>query len=239
MLGWAEFLGFGILSWQWERGRKVDCVKKRNCGILNCVSGILCRYVVCKGLKLGIDDVREYLFMVNIRLNQLRNSDVDVNLVVPLNVIKDDQDFYDYIVQSNEKWVPVSSEGCWLSVAAACTQGGACWCCLHCSAFAAREAKQSKGIQHRENYFMLLVNVWPLNVILLYRATTYFFFQWLPYHFDLCWWWSVTALGVRQVSFSCSINLPCRIMLMAVISLLSDWNFPLFQPLQNSDKGTS
>uniref|UniRef100_A0A8C9ERA4 Cap-specific mRNA (nucleoside-2'-O-)-methyltransferase 1 n=1 Tax=Pavo cristatus TaxID=9049 RepID=A0A8C9ERA4_PAVCR len=60
------------------------------------------RYVVCKGLKLGIDDVREYLFMVNIRLNQLRNSDVDVNLVVPLNVIKDDQDFYDYIVQSNE-----------------------------------------------------------------------------------------------------------------------------------------
>uniref|UniRef100_A0A8C3L598 Cap-specific mRNA (nucleoside-2'-O-)-methyltransferase 1 n=1 Tax=Chrysolophus pictus TaxID=9089 RepID=A0A8C3L598_CHRPC len=69
---------------------------------LNCLSGILCRYVVCKGLKLGIDDVREYLFMVNIRLNQLRNSDVDVNLVVPLNVIKDDQDFYDYIVQSNE-----------------------------------------------------------------------------------------------------------------------------------------
>ncbi|OXB65405.1 hypothetical protein ASZ78_005032, partial [Callipepla squamata] len=68
----------------------------------NCLSGLLCRYVVCKGLKLGIDDVREYLFMVNIRLNQLRNSDVDVNLVVPLNVIKDDHDFYDYIVQSNE-----------------------------------------------------------------------------------------------------------------------------------------
>ena len=64
---------------------------------------LLCRYVICKGLKLGIDDVRDYLFTVNIRLNQLRNSDVDVNLVVPLNVIKGDQDFYDYIVQSNEK----------------------------------------------------------------------------------------------------------------------------------------
>ncbi|XP_013799295.1 cap-specific mRNA (nucleoside-2'-O-)-methyltransferase 1 [Apteryx mantelli] len=60
------------------------------------------RYVICKGLKLGIDDVRDYLFMVNIRLNQLRNSDVDVNLVVPVNVIKGDQDFYDYIVHSNE-----------------------------------------------------------------------------------------------------------------------------------------
>ncbi|XP_059697369.1 cap-specific mRNA (nucleoside-2'-O-)-methyltransferase 1 [Haemorhous mexicanus] len=60
------------------------------------------RYVVCKGLKSGIEDVRDYLFTVNIRLNQLRNSDVDVNLIVPLNVIKDNQDFYNYVVQSNE-----------------------------------------------------------------------------------------------------------------------------------------
>ncbi|KAI1240656.1 hypothetical protein IHE44_0009092 [Lamprotornis superbus] len=60
------------------------------------------RYVVCKGLKSGIEDVRSYLFTVNIRLNQLRNSDVDVNLIVPLKVIKDNQDFYNYIVQSNE-----------------------------------------------------------------------------------------------------------------------------------------
>lgn len=67
------------------------------------VSALLCRYVVCKGLKSGIEDVRSYLFTVNIRLNQLRNSDVDVNLVVPLKVIKDNQDFYNYIVQSNER----------------------------------------------------------------------------------------------------------------------------------------
>lgn len=67
------------------------------------VSGLLCRYVVCRGLKSGIDDVREYLFMVNIKLNQLRNSDMDVNLVVPLEVIKGDHEFYDYMVQSNER----------------------------------------------------------------------------------------------------------------------------------------
>ncbi|XP_039385955.1 cap-specific mRNA (nucleoside-2'-O-)-methyltransferase 1 [Mauremys reevesii] len=60
------------------------------------------RYVVCRGLKSGIDDVREYLFMVNIKLNQLRNSDLDVNLVVPLEVIKGDHEFYDYMVRSNE-----------------------------------------------------------------------------------------------------------------------------------------
>ena len=50
------------------------------------------RYVVCKGLKVGIDDVRDYLFSVNIKLNQLRNTDSDVNLVVPLMVIKGDHD---------------------------------------------------------------------------------------------------------------------------------------------------
>ncbi|XP_029422801.1 cap-specific mRNA (nucleoside-2'-O-)-methyltransferase 1 isoform X1 [Nannospalax galili] len=60
------------------------------------------RYVVCKGLKVGIDDVREYLFSVNIKLNQLRNTESDVNLVVPLSVIKGDQEFNDYMVRSNE-----------------------------------------------------------------------------------------------------------------------------------------
>ncbi|XP_074845890.1 cap-specific mRNA (nucleoside-2'-O-)-methyltransferase 1 isoform X1 [Carettochelys insculpta] len=61
------------------------------------------RYVVCRGLKSGIDDVREYLFMVNMKLNQLRSSDQDVNLVVPVEVIKGDHEFYDYMVQSNER----------------------------------------------------------------------------------------------------------------------------------------
>ncbi|XP_023480642.1 cap-specific mRNA (nucleoside-2'-O-)-methyltransferase 1 isoform X3 [Equus caballus] len=60
------------------------------------------RYVVCKGLKVGIDDVRDYLFSVNIKLNQLRNTDSDVNLVVPLDVIKGDHEFTDYMIRSNE-----------------------------------------------------------------------------------------------------------------------------------------
>lgn len=52
---------------------------------------------------MGIDDVRDYLFSVNIKLNQLRNSDSDVNLVVPLKVIKEDQEFTDYMTRSNER----------------------------------------------------------------------------------------------------------------------------------------
>ncbi|KAL8185643.1 UNVERIFIED_CONTAM: Cap-specific mRNA (nucleoside-2'-O-)-methyltransferase 1, partial [Gekko kuhli] len=62
------------------------------------------RYVVCRGLKSGIDEVKDYLFSVNLKLNQLRNSDQDVNLVVPLEVIKGDHEFYDYMVQSNESY---------------------------------------------------------------------------------------------------------------------------------------
>ncbi|XP_028580218.2 cap-specific mRNA (nucleoside-2'-O-)-methyltransferase 1 [Podarcis muralis] len=61
------------------------------------------RYVVCRGLKSGIDDVRDYLFSVNIKLNQLRHTDQDVNLVVPLEVINGDHDFHDYIIRSNER----------------------------------------------------------------------------------------------------------------------------------------
>ncbi|XP_069092416.1 cap-specific mRNA (nucleoside-2'-O-)-methyltransferase 1 isoform X1 [Pleurodeles waltl] len=61
------------------------------------------RYVVCRGLKAGTDDVREYLFAVNIKLNHLRNSEQDVNQVVPLKVLKGDSDFSDYMTRSNER----------------------------------------------------------------------------------------------------------------------------------------
>lgn len=65
----------------------------------------LYRYVICRGLKAGIEEVRDYLFTVNIKINQLRNSEQDVNLVVPLEVIRGDHDFYDYMIHSNKRWV--------------------------------------------------------------------------------------------------------------------------------------
>lgn len=61
------------------------------------------RYVVCRALKPGADAVREYLFKVNLKLNQLRNSENDVIEVVPQTVIKDDPDFYQFMVSSNER----------------------------------------------------------------------------------------------------------------------------------------
>ncbi|TSP79436.1 Cap-specific mRNA (nucleoside-2'-O-)-methyltransferase 1 [Bagarius yarrelli] len=61
------------------------------------------RYVVCKNLKPGSDAVRDYLFKVNLKLNHLRNSDSDVIDVVPLEIIKGDTDFYQYMTDSNER----------------------------------------------------------------------------------------------------------------------------------------
>lgn len=60
------------------------------------------RYIACRGLKPGSDAVREYMFKVNLKLNQLRNTDTDVTDVVPLSIIKDDTDFYQFMVNSNE-----------------------------------------------------------------------------------------------------------------------------------------
>ena len=64
---------------------------------------LVCRYVVCRGLKPGSDAVREYMFRVNLKLNQLRNTETDVTDVVPLSIIKEDTDFYQFMVSSNER----------------------------------------------------------------------------------------------------------------------------------------
>ena len=60
------------------------------------------RYIVCRGLKPGSDPIREYMFKVNLKLNQLKQTDSDVVEVVPLSVIKEDVNFYHYMVNSNE-----------------------------------------------------------------------------------------------------------------------------------------
>lgn len=58
---------------------------------------------MCRGLKPGSEAVREYMFRVNLKLNQLRDTDRDVTDVVPLSIIKEDLDFYQFMVNSNER----------------------------------------------------------------------------------------------------------------------------------------
>ncbi|XP_067837832.1 cap-specific mRNA (nucleoside-2'-O-)-methyltransferase 1-like, partial [Heptranchias perlo] len=61
------------------------------------------RYVVCRGLNSGTDSIREYLFNINLKLNHLRGSEQDVVSVVPLDIIKSDTDFYQYMLTSNQR----------------------------------------------------------------------------------------------------------------------------------------
>uniref|UniRef100_A0A8C1X3M5 Cap-specific mRNA (nucleoside-2'-O-)-methyltransferase 1 n=1 Tax=Cyprinus carpio TaxID=7962 RepID=A0A8C1X3M5_CYPCA len=62
------------------------------------------RYVVCKSLKPGTDAVREYMFTINLKLNHFRHSDRDVTEVVPLEIIKGDTDFFQFMINSNERY---------------------------------------------------------------------------------------------------------------------------------------
>lgn len=58
---------------------------------------------MCRGLKPGSEAIREYMFRVNLKLNQLKNTDSDVIEVVPLSIIKEDTDFYQFMINSNER----------------------------------------------------------------------------------------------------------------------------------------
>lgn len=60
------------------------------------------RYLVCKWKRENIEDVYEYLFEMNQRLEGL-NADRDVTELVPMDVLKEDKEFFDYIYNSNNE----------------------------------------------------------------------------------------------------------------------------------------
>lgn len=61
------------------------------------------RYIICKWRREGTKDICDYFFEVNCRLGQLSGitSTTDISEVVPLERLKSDQLFFNYIVNSN------------------------------------------------------------------------------------------------------------------------------------------
>lgn len=59
------------------------------------------RYLVCKGKKPNTDSIRSYLFDVNQFLFENSNTDDDVSELVPLDIIREDEIFFNYICESN------------------------------------------------------------------------------------------------------------------------------------------
>ncbi len=62
------------------------------------------RYIICKWKREWIytDSIKDYLFRVNERFEDYGNtSDHEINEIVPLGLMKNDQNFYNYVVSSN------------------------------------------------------------------------------------------------------------------------------------------
>lgn len=62
------------------------------------------RYIVCKKYRsTEVSAIHEYLFELNMKLNKLKGSDVDIGEVVPVDIIKDDEPFFQYMCNSNNE----------------------------------------------------------------------------------------------------------------------------------------
>lgn len=63
------------------------------------------RYIICKWRREGTKDVARYLYEVNLRLDELEKNhgSQDVLEIIPLDLLKQDEKFYQYMVDSNER----------------------------------------------------------------------------------------------------------------------------------------
>ena len=60
------------------------------------------RYIICKWRLNNVDHVRDYLLAVNREFDKYGDaSDEDINEIVPLDILKNDKEFYDYLLNSN------------------------------------------------------------------------------------------------------------------------------------------
>ena len=63
-------------------------------------------YIVCEGAQPFKAEIEKYLLDINESLNKYfrdQNSDQDIESIVPLDLLKKDKNFYNYIKKSNEK----------------------------------------------------------------------------------------------------------------------------------------
>lgn len=62
------------------------------------------RYLICKWKRPDCDHITHYLYNINRHLNKMgTGADRDVVSIVPLEIMKEDKGFFDYVVSSNNK----------------------------------------------------------------------------------------------------------------------------------------
>ena len=72
-----------------------------------CELNLVARYLICQGMRLDSAPVRDYMFTLNEWFQQHWGVLVEEDLreIVPLKKLKQDEQFYQYIFDSNEKYV--------------------------------------------------------------------------------------------------------------------------------------
>jgi len=61
------------------------------------------RYIVCKGMRGDTAPIHDYMFELNKKINNLKGSDIDIREVVPVDIIRDDEPFFQYMCNSNNE----------------------------------------------------------------------------------------------------------------------------------------
>jgi len=59
------------------------------------------RYLVCRNLKEGTKSISDYMFELNMKINKLKDTAIDIRDVVPLEKLKANESFFDYMFSSN------------------------------------------------------------------------------------------------------------------------------------------
>jgi len=69
----------------------------------------VCRYIICQGKRSDSEPIQQYLFSLNERMCHIwpgvSCSNIDVEEVVPYDVMRQDEPFFQYIYDSNVKCV--------------------------------------------------------------------------------------------------------------------------------------
>lgn len=61
------------------------------------------RYLICKNKLPNTDTIRRHLFDINQEMWNVPNSDADTLELVPVEILREDQSFFNYIVESNNR----------------------------------------------------------------------------------------------------------------------------------------
>ncbi|XP_066934047.1 cap-specific mRNA (nucleoside-2'-O-)-methyltransferase 1-like [Clytia hemisphaerica] len=61
------------------------------------------RYIVCQKYRKDVSSIHDYMFELNCKINRLKGSNIDIGEVVPVDIIKDDEPFFQYIYNSNNE----------------------------------------------------------------------------------------------------------------------------------------